>query len=267
MASPTTLTPRRAISMTIYYLYIKTHNITGLKYLGQTTQDPYQYNGSGVDWTTHLRDFGDKITTTILLSSECRGERNYWGRYYSNLFKVTTAMDDYGNRIWANRIPETGGGPGGSIGHASSTKGKTYEEIYGEEKAEELKQIIRKSNSNRVVTEETCSKIAKSMTGKMSGDKHPMFNKTHSEKTKKIFSEQRVKWDNGSREKMMNTLSSGTFVTPWGMFVSASLAVKHPESEFTYPGTIREYCITKNDRIIRTQKKTPKELGYGFIPK
>jgi hypothetical protein len=35
------------ISMTIY-LYKKTHNITGLKYLGKTAQsNPYKYPGSG----------------------------------------------------------------------------------------------------------------------------------------------------------------------------------------------------------------------------
>jgi hypothetical protein len=39
-------------------------------------------------------------------------ERNYWGRYYSKLWRITTAVDDFGNRIWANRIPETGGGGG-----------------------------------------------------------------------------------------------------------------------------------------------------------
>ena len=36
------------------YLYIKTHNVTGLKYLGKTTQDPYKYKGSGKRWTNHI---------------------------------------------------------------------------------------------------------------------------------------------------------------------------------------------------------------------
>ena len=98
--------------MTIYYLYIKTHNKTGLKYLGQTKRNPHTYLGSGTTWTTHLRSNGNNVTTTILLSTTSVAARNYWGRYYSNLYKVTTAMDDYGNRIWANRIPETGAGGG-----------------------------------------------------------------------------------------------------------------------------------------------------------
>jgi hypothetical protein len=96
--------------MTIYYLYIKTHNKTGLKYLGQTKKDPLAYSGSGTIWCKHLLDNGNDVDTTILLSTTCVKERNYWGRYYSTLFRITTAMDDYGNRIWANVIPETGGG-------------------------------------------------------------------------------------------------------------------------------------------------------------
>ena len=54
----------------MFYLYKKTHNVTGLKYLGQTTSnDPYAYPGSGVYWTAHLKIHGDNCTTEIL--QEC----------------------------------------------------------------------------------------------------------------------------------------------------------------------------------------------------
>ena len=97
--------------MTIYYLYIKTHNKTGLKYLGQTsTNNPYTYNGSGLDWKGHIKQFGNDISTEILAECKSKSELNSFGRFYSNYYKVTSAVDDYGNRIWANRIPETGGG-------------------------------------------------------------------------------------------------------------------------------------------------------------
>jgi hypothetical protein len=111
--------------MTIYTLYIKTHRKTGLKYFGQTKQDPYSYPGSGVDWTNHINDYGRDIYTEILLQTSDKSERNYWGRYYSKLWKIVTAMDDYGNKIWANRIPETGGGCGtGLTGWANPQYGK-----------------------------------------------------------------------------------------------------------------------------------------------
>lgn len=69
--------------MTIYYLYIKTHNITGLKYLGKTTKDPYKYLGSGTDWLKHLKQYGTDITTDIVKTCLTSEEFSYWGRYYS----------------------------------------------------------------------------------------------------------------------------------------------------------------------------------------
>lgn len=97
--------------MTIYYLYVKTHNITGLKYLGKTSRkNPYSYPGSGKDWKQHLKKYGNLVTTEILHKCNSQREVGELGRYYSALWRVTTAMDDYGNKIWANIIPETGGG-------------------------------------------------------------------------------------------------------------------------------------------------------------
>lgn len=86
------------------YLYVKTHTITGLKYLGKTTRDPFNYNGSGVDWKTHLKEHGEEHTTEIIKVCKSKKELNEWGRYYSKLWNVAESKD------WANRIPETGGG-------------------------------------------------------------------------------------------------------------------------------------------------------------
>jgi hypothetical protein len=54
----------------IYYLYLKTHVKTNLKYLGQTTQNPFVYKGSGVYWTAHLKIHGNYIKTEILYKSD-----------------------------------------------------------------------------------------------------------------------------------------------------------------------------------------------------
>ena len=99
--------------MTIYYLMVKTHNITGLKYLCQTRKkDPYRYSGSGIEWVTHLKKFGKTITTEVIFQTTNKQQLNELGRYYSQLWRVVDAIDDFGNKIWANLIPETGGGPG-----------------------------------------------------------------------------------------------------------------------------------------------------------
>lgn len=96
--------------MIIYTLYVKVHRKTGFRYLGQTKRDPYVYLGSGTDWVAHLKEHGNDIETTILLQTPSKEERNHWGIHYSNLWKVVSAVDDFGNRIWANRIPESGAG-------------------------------------------------------------------------------------------------------------------------------------------------------------
>ena len=89
--------------MTIY-LYVKTHQKTGLKYLGKTTQDPFTYLGSGVDWKLHLKEHGKEHSTKIIKECKTNSELSYWGRYYSELWNVAKSTE------WANRIPETGGG-------------------------------------------------------------------------------------------------------------------------------------------------------------
>lgn len=49
------------------YLYIKTHNKTGLKYFGKTVaKDPHKYRGSGTYWLKHLKKHGYDVTTEIL---------------------------------------------------------------------------------------------------------------------------------------------------------------------------------------------------------
>jgi hypothetical protein len=116
--------------MTIYHhLYVKTHKITGLKYLGQTKRDPTEYRGSGKYWVPHLEQNGNDVDTNILAISTSKQEINNLGRYYSTIWNITTAMDDYGNKIWANEIPETGGG--GSFGENHYMKKKGYIETRG----------------------------------------------------------------------------------------------------------------------------------------
>lgn len=86
------------------FLYLKTHNKTGLKYLGKTTQDPYNYLGSGKRWRYHLKKHGNDITTSILLESEDAKEIAHWGSYYSKLWNI---VDD---QSFANMRPESGDG-------------------------------------------------------------------------------------------------------------------------------------------------------------
>lgn len=96
--------------MTIY-LYKKTHNVTGLKYLGKTkSTDPYKYKGSGKRWKRHITKHGYDVTTEILKECETIEEVAYWGKHYSELWNVVKDPN------WANLKPESGDGGSSSTG-------------------------------------------------------------------------------------------------------------------------------------------------------
>lgn len=104
--------------MIIYFLYVKTHKITGLKYLGQTKQNPNTYLGSGKVWKKHLKEHGSDVDTVILFHSTDKTEVVRLGRFYSKLWNIV-ASDE-----WANIIVESGGG--GVPGQNHYTKNPGY---------------------------------------------------------------------------------------------------------------------------------------------
>jgi hypothetical protein len=90
--------------MSIYYLYIKTHKITGLNYLGQTYKNPYNYKGSGKYWKLHLKKHGNDVHTNIIMKCYTKSALKEWGLYYSKLWSVVQS------KKWANLMPEIGDG-------------------------------------------------------------------------------------------------------------------------------------------------------------
>jgi len=145
--------------MIIYYLYVKTHRITGLKYLGQTKKDPLKYKGSGLDWLTHIKQYGYDVHTEILLTTDSQQERNNWGRYYSKLWNIVAGQDDYGNKIWANRIPESGGSWVEGVRQSTEHVAKRVVKNTGKKRTTEFKE-------NRT------------------GAKNPFYKQKHKEETK-----------------------------------------------------------------------------------
>ena len=159
------------MSKTIY-LYLKTHNKTGLKYLGKTTQNPYQYKGSGVRWLKHLEKHGDDIKTQILFETKSSEEFKKIALEYSD------KLDIVKSREYANVVDETG--EGGSVfpqlketnekrsktlmGHEGYWKGKSQSQESNKKRSESMKNVTR--------SEEWKQKISKSMKGKQKSESH-----------------------------------------------------------------------------------------------
>jgi hypothetical protein len=125
--------------MTTYYLYVKTHINTGLKYLGQTIkQDPHKYTGSGKRWLNHLNKHGYNYNTEILAECKSKEELRIKGEYYSILWNVVN--DDN----WANIKMESGTG-GGLIGKDNGMYGKKH----NKETREKYQRQIQVKNCHR----------------------------------------------------------------------------------------------------------------------
>lgn len=122
--------------MSIYKLYVKTHNLTGLKYLGKTTaKDPHNYFGSGIYWRRHLEKHGYDYTTEIIKECSSNNEIKIWGSYYSKLWNVVESNK------WANLTPETGDG-------VDSISAKKYATLHHANMTEEKKKV-RSRNCSR----------------------------------------------------------------------------------------------------------------------
>ena len=122
----------------IIYLYKKTHNQTGLKYLGKTThKDPHKYQGSGNRWKPHIKKHGYDVTTEILKECSSTEEVRHWGEFYSNLWNIVESDE------WANLRPEIGdGGDPGEEGRRKISEAKIG-------KKHTIEQNLRKSEIQR----------------------------------------------------------------------------------------------------------------------
>lgn len=102
----------------MHTLMIKKCLNTGLMYLCKTsgTKDPYQYKGSGVRWTNHIKKHKSYIVTCIIGQYQTKPELRDAGLYYSKLYNVVKSQG------WANLTEEKG--DGGLIGEGQL--GKTW---------------------------------------------------------------------------------------------------------------------------------------------
>jgi hypothetical protein len=149
------------------YLYVKTHKITGLKYLGKTkAKNPIKYPGSGTRWTNHLKVHGYYFDTEILRECETAAEVKEWGIYYSKLFNV---VEDH---AWANLKFETGDG-GAYPSSGLHMKLPEYRALASANNCmKDPKHRIRMIQNNPMNNQEYRDKISSKLKGKAKSAEH-----------------------------------------------------------------------------------------------
>lgn len=126
----------------VIYLYLKTHNVTGFKYLGKTNSiNPHEYRGSGKLWRRHIEKHGYDVTTQILLESNSKEEIAETGIFFSKIFNVVKSKE------FANLMEEKGDGGWGYL----NREYWTYER----------RSAVSKSNVGWNHSEETKLKLSK----------------------------------------------------------------------------------------------------------
>lgn len=186
------------------YLYIKTHNKTGLKYFGKTTKDPYQYRGSGKRWLAHLKKHGTDVLTEVLGYYVTEQECLHTAMAFSKENNIVESVQ------WANMIDENGldGGATGRTNYtpmSNDTKRKISESkkrqtpwntgLRGQNpgnkhpKTQEQKQKISKSLTGRKRSPESIAKTADALRGRKRPEAAEwMKDRVVSEETKKKMS-------------------------------------------------------------------------------
>lgn len=84
------------------YLYVKKHNITGLKYFGKTVLNPFIYKGSGKIWRRHISKHGNDVTTEIIGFFENEDECKKIAIEFSVKNNIVDSSE------WANLMNENG---------------------------------------------------------------------------------------------------------------------------------------------------------------
>ena len=128
------------------YLYVKTHNVTGLKYFGKTVKkDPHKYKGSGKRWTNHILKHGYDVTTEIVGYYTGKEECITAAKLFSTEHNIV-ASD-----LWANLCEEDGLGSGGARIQTAESKLKRSKSLKGRISPKKGK---TSPNKGRVISDE-----------------------------------------------------------------------------------------------------------------
>ena len=169
----------------MYYLYIKTHRVTGLKYFGFTTKNNvHKYKGSGKHWLRHIKKHGYDVDTEIVGVFENIDDGEIFALKFSEENNIVESKE------WANLQKEN----------------CRIDIVF----TDEIRQKISESNKGRIVSSETRKKMSDLRQGTCKGEENPFFGKHHTEETKEKNRQAHVgkKLSEETRQKMKGRASS-----------------------------------------------------------
>lgn len=141
----------------IMFIYKTTNLINGKIYIGQCKRkkEPEKYIGSGNYLKKAIKKYGRENFSREILedgisNSEILNERE---KYWIKLYDSTNPSVGYNIS------------PGGNAGLSSEKAGKTYEEMYGGEKAKEIKKKVSLGRSGIPASQATIDSTRRRMTG------------------------------------------------------------------------------------------------------
>lgn len=162
--------------MNIYkptWLYIKQHNVTGLKYFGKTSQkDPTKYKGSGKYWKSHLKKHGNNVTTIWCQLFTSKEDIVEYAVQFSKENQIVESKE------WANLKEENGIDGGGVPGL-----------LKGRSRPPHVIEAVRNYRLGKVFGPHCQSwnqNISQSLTGRKLSDKHIENLKTASRPTRSL---------------------------------------------------------------------------------
>lgn len=217
------------------YLMIKTHQITGLKYLCKrvTTSDAkaISYKGSGQYWKNHLKVHGKYINTDILAKYELEKVEEFSKLCleYSVKFNIIASEE------WANLIEENG--------------------LMGA--------VIGENNPSKKI--EVALKISKSLTGKYRGEKASFYGKTHTLETRQKMSESNKGNNNVMRRRPDSLAKMRATKNTIEYKKSASLRAIEINSRTDVKEKIRQSKIGKNNPAADTNIYKLKNIITGDV--
>lgn len=225
------------------YLYVKTHNVTGLKYFGKTTSNRKRYRGSGHHWLRHIAKHGYDVTTEIVGYFTDQGECMKFALEFSEKHNIVESPG------WANLMPENGLSGGDVMSGRSAEERKSTvakrKKTMDQKSPEELVEIKKKNSINTKKFIQENPEIRKQSAKKILEKRRSNGQPWHSEETI-----QKIKQNNKAgtpevRQKLRE----------------ANLGKKNPEHSQRL--RLNNWLVNKNTRIFEII--TPTGLTVSII--